>query len=425
MEYIQNLLKDKKIALFVTGSIAIYKSLELIRLFTKSGAKVRVVMSDNAMKFITPLSFEALSRNVVLNSNTESWTNENNHIDIGKWADIGVIAPCSANTINSIAGGSANTILLSSILAFDKKIIVAMSANTKMLENNKTKSSIKLLQLSNYIFVHPVSKTLICNDFGSGAMADVKDIFLFCARELLREEYFSDRKAVVTGGGTIESIDDVRYISNFSSGKMGYYMSLALFLKGVDVCYIHTTNMQISIFHSIKVSSSLEMKKFIDESVKFAKLPIIVKPSLDNDIKEPQSISKTPILFMSSAVSDYIPKFPQIGKIKKKILGDEYDLSLVRNIDILDSIDKENIYVVGFKAEMDAKNAMHNAKSMLKDKNLSGVILNVLKDKTSFGSENIEFDFVLKDKIINLDRKHKLLNALEILDNISKNELIA
>ena len=206
------LLKNKNILVGVTGSIAIYKSLELIREFVKNGANVRVVMSDSAKKFITPLTFEALTREKVLDESSESWANDNNHIEIGKWADVFVLSPATANTINKLNHGIADNLLLQTALAYKKMIILAPSANTNMISHNSTKASLKMLKLINYKVVEPVEKVLACGDEGVGALAEVKDIYYATARELLKEEFWINRKVVVSGGGTIEKIDDVRYI---------------------------------------------------------------------------------------------------------------------------------------------------------------------------------------------------------------------
>ncbi|NPA73700.1 MAG: bifunctional phosphopantothenoylcysteine decarboxylase/phosphopantothenate--cysteine ligase CoaBC, partial [Epsilonproteobacteria bacterium] len=180
-----NLLKDKNIVVGVTGSIAIYKALELIRLFIKSSANVKVVMSESAKEFITPLTFETVSQNIVLHKDTESWANDNNHIGISKWADIFVIAPATANTINKIGAGIADNLLLDSVLAYDKTLVIAPSANTKMYLNPNTTSNLKKLKVFGHIIVEPQNKLLACNDEGVGALAEPLEIFYQTARELL------------------------------------------------------------------------------------------------------------------------------------------------------------------------------------------------------------------------------------------------
>jgi len=203
------LLENKKILLAVTGSIAVYKSLELVRLFTKAGAEVRVVMSDAAKKFVTPLSFETLSGHKVLDDTNECWASDFNHIKITQWADVMVIAPATANTIAKLANAIADTILLQCALAFDGAKIYAPSANTKMLHNPITQANLKMLGIANYTMVETQTKELACKTTGDGAMADVLDIFYTTARELLVDDFYKDRRVIVTGGGTIEKIDEV------------------------------------------------------------------------------------------------------------------------------------------------------------------------------------------------------------------------
>ena len=234
------ILKGKKILLGVTGSIAAYKACDVAREFIKAGASVKVVMSEASKRFVSPLTFEALTRESVLHEGTESWANELNHIDITKWADVFVIAPASANTINKLSKGIADNLLLQCALAFDKPILIAPAANTKMLENHQTKNSIKMLEVSDMTIIKSQNKLLACGDEGNGALADPKEIYYQTLKVLLKDDFWSERRVVVTSGGTIEKIDDVRFISNFSSGKMGHAIATALYLLGADVCLITT-----------------------------------------------------------------------------------------------------------------------------------------------------------------------------------------
>ncbi|MBU1643494.1 bifunctional phosphopantothenoylcysteine decarboxylase/phosphopantothenate--cysteine ligase CoaBC, partial [bacterium] len=254
----ENLLAGKKVLLGVTGSIAAYKSLELVRLFVKAGAEVKVVMTDAAKKFVTPLSFEALSRNRVLDEASESWAEEHNHIKTTQWADLFVIAPCTANTVAKLANAIADNMLLQCALAFAGTKLIAPSANTNMLQNPIIQGSLKMLQVADYEVIDTQVKELACQTTGDGAMAEPLDIFWYSARTLLKESFWQERMVMVTGGGTIEKIDDVRYLSNFSSGKMASALATALFLKGADVNLIATRfapNLPKNI-HTIKVTSS-------------------------------------------------------------------------------------------------------------------------------------------------------------------------
>jgi phosphopantothenoylcysteine decarboxylase/phosphopantothenate--cysteine ligase len=413
-----NLLKNKNILLGVTGSIAIYKSLELIRLFIKAGANVKVVMSESSKKFITPLTFEALSSNKVLDDTNEDWSNDHNHIKITQWADLFVIAPATANTIAKLANAIADNILLQCVLAYPNKKLIAPSANTNMLENPMTKANLKMLGIANYEIIDTQVKELACKTVGDGAMAEPQEIFWQSAKALLKDDFWSDRRVIVTGGGTIEKIDDVRYISNFSSGKMASSLSTALYCKGADVNLIATKfeNNIPQDLYTIKVDNSAQMLEYLTDSIRIAKKGKLSKASLMSN-EQIKLIQKKPYLFMAAAVSDYIPSFPQDGKLKKDTLGDEWNLKLKQAIDILDSIDKTDICTIGFKAEMDSKNAMQNASKMIDSKNLDGVCLNILKDSSSFGSDTNEIDFITPSSVEKLQSKDKLSISFDILNH--------
>ena len=414
------LLKNKKILVAVTGSIAIYKALDLIRLYIKAGAIVKVIMTEGAKKFINPITFEAISQNKVLCEESENWdkSQDYNHIDIGKWSDILVIAPASANTINAIANGLGNNLLLQTALAYPRMKLIAPAANTNMLKNPITQASLKMLKLCNYEIVSSQTKELVCKDVGDGAMADPVDIFDATCKELLKDEYWINRRVVLSGGGTLEKIDDVRYLSNFSSGKMASSLAKALYYKGADVCLVSTRgyeNLPKDI-HLIKVQSSNEMYEYLVDSIRVAKKGVLTKPTL-MDSSTPSLIMKRPFLFMVAAVSDYVPAFPQDGKLKKELIGTLWNLELKQNMDILKSLDKEGIITIGFKAEMDETTALNSATRMLENKNLDGVCLNILNEENSFGSVNNNIELILKNNSYEF-KGAKLDISLEILEKL-------
>jgi len=411
-----DLLKNKKILLGVTGSIAIYKSLELVRLFVKAGAEVKVVMSESAKKFITPLTFETLTSNKVLDDTNESWAEGHNHIQTTQWADLFVIAPATANTIGKLANGIADTMLLQCALAFAHLKILAPSANTNMIHHPITQANLKMLAIANYDIVETQKKELACKTEGDGAMAEPINIFWQSARALLREDFWHERMVIVTGGGTVEKIDEVRYLSNFSSGKMASSLAVALYCKGADVNLIATkfaTQLPKKI-HTIAVTNTQEMFEYLSASIRIAKKGKLSKATLIND-EHIHLIQKKPYLFMAAAVSDYIPEFTQSGKLKKESLGEKFDLSLKKNIDILSAIDKEGIVTVGFKAEINEFHAIANASEMLRAKNLDAVCLNLLKDSSDFGSDTNMIEFITSEQVEPIAHASKLEVSFGIL----------
>ena len=398
------ILKDKKILIGVTGSIAIYKTLDLIRIYIKSGAVVRVLMSESAKKFINPITFEAISQNKVLDENSENWdkNSDYNHIDIAKWADILVIAPASANTINKISCGIADNLLLQTVLACKKKIIIAPAANTNMIENPITIQSINNLKNLGFEVLQTQTKELICKDVGNGAMLEPIDIFQITCKELLKTSYWENRRVVLSGGGTVEKIDDVRYISNFSSGKMASNLATALYYLGADVSLVITRGYE-------NIPKDIDLQIVDSSQTMFLAL---------QDKLALKSLKKS-FLFMVAAISDYIPKESFSGKLKKEQLGETWSLELAKNIDILATLNKSEIFAIGFKAEMDKKEAKTNAQNMLKNKNLDAVCLNILDENNSFGSQNNNIELILKDKSFDFSGD-KLDISLEILNRFEK-----
>ncbi|HEX5329356.1 bifunctional phosphopantothenoylcysteine decarboxylase/phosphopantothenate--cysteine ligase CoaBC [Sulfuricurvum sp.] len=422
MEIPSNLLAGKKILLGVTGSIAAYKSLELLRLYIKAGAEVRVVMTPSAKKFVAPLSFEALSRNRVLDDTNESWAGDDfNHIKMAQWADLVVIAPVTANTIAKLANGIADTILTQCALAYPGIKLIAPSANTNMIQNPMIQASQKMLAIANYEIIETQTKELACQVVGDGAMAEPLEIFWRSARELLKNEFWNNRRVIVTGGGTIEKLDDVRTISNRSSGKMASALATALFVRGADVNLIATrfeSNLPTSI-HTIDVESSEEMGEYLTDSIRIAKKGKLSKASLIHD--EPIAlIQKEPFLFMAAAVSDYIPTHPQSGKLKKEMLGESWTISMKQNIDLLATCNKEGIKTVAFKAETDPAVATQNAKNLLVNKGANAVCLNIIDESNPFGSDTNRIDFITADTTIALPTCDKLTLSLKLLDEAER-----
>lgn len=421
MQIPTNLLSGKKILLGVTGSIAAYKSLELLRLYIKAGADVRVIMTPAAKKFVAPLSFEALSRNKVLDDTNESWADDFNHIKMALWADLFVIAPVTANTIAKLANGIADTILTQCALAYPGMKLIAPSANTNMIHNPMIQASQKMLAIANYEIIATQTKELACQVTGDGAMAEPLEIFWHSARNLLQSDFWTDRRVIVTGGGTIEKLDDVRTISNRSSGKMASALATALFLRGADVNLIATRfegDLPASI-HTIDVESSDEMGEYLTDSIRIAKKGKLSKPSLIHD--EPIAlIQKEPYLFMAAAVSDYVPVHPQNGKLKKEMLGEHWNIAMKQNVDLLASCSKEGIKTIAFKAETDPSVATQNAQNLLERKGVNAVCLNIINEGNPFGSDSNRIDFITAEGSVALPTNDKLTLSLQLLDEAAR-----
>lgn len=416
------LLTNKNILVAATGSIAVYKTLELIRLYVKAGANVKVILSQSAKLFVTPLAFETISQNNILDDTNQNWNKNSidNHIAIGKWADIFVIAPATANTINKLAHGISDNILLETAIAYPRIKLLCPAANTNMINNPITKASLKALQLSNFKIIQSQVKELACRDVGNGAMADIEDIYHATLKELLSDGYWLDRKIVITGGGTIENIDDVRYLSNFSSGKMAANLATALYYKGADVCLIATQHLDIpKEIHTINISNTNEMFEYVQNSIKIAKKGKMSSATLMNN-SELELVQKKPYFFSVAAVSDYIPSFPQTGKLKKNDIGETWQLELKKNIDILDSVNKKGIYTIGFKAELDSVVANKNATDMLKNKKLDAVCLNIIDKENNFGSNTNKIDLITQNSTINLKKDTKLNISFNILEQLKE-----
>jgi len=413
-------LAGKSVLLGVTGSISAYKACDLARLFVKSGAEVHVVMTVSAERFVSALTFEALTRNPVLTESSESWASDVNHIDMGKKCDVFIIAPATANTLNKLSKGIADNILTQTVLAFKGEMLVAPAANTQMLANHYTTGSLKMLGVNDYTIIKPQEKVLACGDLGNGALAEPSNIFFETAKALLKEEFWEDRRIVVTGGGTREKIDEVRYISNFSSGNMAKALCLSLYLRGADVCYITTMGNEglPSDIYTIDVEDAAELLDYTKDAIRVSKKGKMSKPSMN--ATDRHIIQKEPYLFMVAAVADFTPKFPQEGKLKKSMIGEAWNIELKQTTDILSSLDKTDIKTIAFKAEMDSVEGLNNAVNLLTQKHVDAVCYNLLADAKSFGGNENEITFITSNSQTPLGRTDKLTLSGKILDEAQK-----
>ena len=402
-------LKDAKITLCVSSSISFYKAFEILSLLRRANAKVRVAMSEQTLKFCSPLAFEALSGECVLVGDNKPLA----HIEYAK-CDLMIIAPATANTINKIALGIADNAMLSCILACRAPKLIAPAANTAMLENPATQNSLKVLKERGFVVVSSCEKTLACGDVGKGALASPKDIVLSAARMLGTNSRISSinsristknsriSKVIITAGACYEMIDDVRAITNLSSGKMGLALAFAYYLRGFDVTLISSAQ---------NLPKSMENLEFLS-----------FKSSADLlEILKNKKLAKDDLLVMAAAISDYIPAKKAKGKIKKS--GANLNLELKENIDILSSLKELKCKKIGFKMEMDEQSALSSAKNMLENKALDAVCLNVLKAQNYFGSEQNEVLFITKNsqKMLKMASKHEIAaQIVGLSENLSE-----
>ena len=366
------MLKNKKILLAVCGSIAFYKAFEILSLLKKQGADVYVALSDGALEFCSVSGFEALSEHKILSSQTQNWQDGVNHIAYSKM-DLVLIAPASVNTINKLTAGICDNVFMQTLIAASHvPLVVAPAANNNMIEHFATQNSLEILKKNGALVVEPVLKTLACGDVGKGALAS-PEVIVEAAIKRLSKPLFAGKKVVITGGATTEKIDDVRAITNFSSGKMARALARAFYYAGAEVKLLASFETVNEPFLSLKFSSSSELLELCKSECEEANL-----------------------LVMCAAVSDFVPTKID-GKIKKENVGESLNLDLKRNVDILQSLKELKCKKIGFKLEISNESALKNARSMLEKKALDAVCLNILGEQNGFASEQNEVNFITKD----------------------------
>ncbi|GAA8326839.1 bifunctional phosphopantothenoylcysteine decarboxylase/phosphopantothenate--cysteine ligase CoaBC [Helicobacter pylori] len=417
--YPLRLLENKRVLLLVSGSIAAYKSLELVRLLFKSGASIQVVMSKGAKKFIKPLSFEALSHHKVLHDRNEKWyyNHQNklhhNHIACATNADLLIFAPLSANSLSKIAHALADNIISATFLACTSPKILAPSMNTNMLNSPITQSNLKRLKDTNHIILDTQNALLACDTKGDGAMAEPLEILFKATQTLLKDAYFENREVIIMGGASVEKIDSVRVISNLSSGIQASTLALALYFKGAKITLIASsfpTPLPKEIA-SVLVSDTASYEN-----------------ALNNAAKNLQKHALKPLLFNLAAISDYVPKISFNHKLKKSEIGQTLNVECVQNKDLLASVNPNQFVKIGFKAEDDQQNAIKNAQNLLKPsqdngKDCSVVALNLIKDSRPFGSLENELWLFSHKKTQKIPSMNKLEASFKILDFIKDNAL--
>lgn len=395
-------MNNKKcVCVGVTGGIAAYKALEVVSKLKKHDLDVNVIMTNSATKFVTPLSFQSLSQNMVVTDMfAEPKAFEIQHISLAKKADIFLVVPATANIIGKVANGIADDMLSTTIMATKAKVIFAPAMNTNMYQNKIVQENIKKLKAYGYYFVQPDSGRLACGDVGEGKLADV-DIIVSKVLEVIDKleinKDLAGKKVLISAGPTIAPIDPVRYITNRSSGKMGYAIAEEAAARGADVILVSgPTNLEKPDgVKAIDVLTNEEMKNAI----------------LDN-------FTNSDIVIKAAAVTDYKIKNYSNEKIKKT--EGDLNLSFVRDNDILKILGekKTNQILVGFAAE--SSNVVENAKRKIKGKNLDYIVANdITSADTGFGSDNNKVIIISKDgEEIYLDKMSKREVASRIFDII-------
>lgn len=356
-------LEGKKILLGISGGIAAYKTCELVRLFKKNGAEVRVVMTPSAVNFVSPLTLSTLSGNeVIINmfpeqnpNNTEKVEVKTWHIYTGMWADIFILAPATANTIAKLVMGITDNFLTATVLASRCPVVIVPSMDEDMYKHEVTSNNIKKLKEYGYFVMEPESGELASGLYGVGRMPEPTAIFEY-ARDFLNRNYkdLEGKKVLVTAGPTYEPIDRVRFIGNYSSGKMGFQIARAASLRGAEVILVSGPSLLDTPrnVHRIDVNTAEEMYNAVKDNYRI------------NDF-----------IIMSAAVSDYKPISVQKGKIKKETLNNLV-IETERTCDILEFLgkNKNQFKLIGFALEID--NEIENAKKKITEKNLDMIVMN-------------------------------------------------
>lgn len=396
MKTLGDVMQNKKIVLYVTGSIAAYKSVYLLRLFQKQGADVKVVMTPFAEKFVSQLTFASLAKCPVYSeSNFTNHGETIDHIELAKWADISVVAPASADFIAKMANGIADNFALTTLLATDTPKYVVPAMNDVMWNNFATRKNIETLEQNGIKILNPEYGRLAEGYKAKGRMIEpekiVQTIYASDNPKLL-----SGKNVLITAGGTIEDIDPVRYISNRSTGKMGYALADVAVKQGANVTLI-SANCHLQVpenINFIKVKTSDELKNSI-----LTKLP------------------KNDVLIMAAAVSDFKPVHVAKQKIKKSDDSNELVLHLQKTDDILKLVadqKKANQVIIGFAAE--TNDVKRNAKLKLEKKHLDLIVLNdVSNQKIGFGSDDNQVTIMNKNGILKqtgIESKEKIAKTI-------------
>ncbi len=392
------MFENKSIIIGVSGGIAAYKTAYLVSALSKTEADVNVIMTENACEFISPLVFETLTGNkCYVDTFDRNFKFDVEHISLAKKADIFMIAPATANVIAKIANGIADDMLTTTFLASKCKKIVSPAMNTAMFENQITQDNIAKLKKYGIGVVEPQNGLLACGDTGAGKMPEPDFLFDVIEREIAREKDMLGKKVLVTAGATMESLDPVRFLTNHSSGKMGFAIAKEAMLRGAEVTVV-------------KANTTAEIPNFVK----------IVEVSSAKDMFDAVTAlsDQQDIIVKAAAVADYTPESYVDSKIKKK--DGDLSIPLKRTMDILKYLGenkKEGQFLCGFSMETD--NMLENSKAKLSKKNADMIVANNLKDAGSgFKTDTNAVTLITRNGHRSLELKSKAEVAKEIFDEI-------
>ena len=393
-------MHGKHVILGVTGGIAAYKAAYLVRSLVKAGAEVKVIMTENAKKFVAPLTFSTLSGNPVY---TEFFNPENgewhSHVKLGVWADLFIVAPATANTLAKMAHGIADNLLTTTYLSARCRTLVVPAMDLDMYAAAATQDNLETLRRRGVIVMDPASGFLASGLEGKGRMPEPDDILSFASNVLTRQQDLAGKKILITAGPTYENIDPVRFIGNYSTGKMGYAIADECAQRGADVTVvsgpvsIEPHNKQVKVVNVRSASDMFNAAESLFES--------------------------SDITVLSAAVADFTPVSKADSKIKRE--KDNLTLELRPTVDIAASLGKRkrsNQMLVGFALETD--NEELNAKSKLERKNFDFIVLNSMRNPgTCFGSDNNQIKIIDRNNIVSYPFKSKTEVAKDIVDKIA------
>ncbi len=394
------MLKGKHIVLAITGSIAAYKIANLASMLVKEKCKVTVLMTQNAVNFINPITFETLTGNkCLIDTFDRNFQYSVEHVSLAKETDVVLVAPASANVIGKMAHGIADDMLTTTILACECKKIVAPAMNTHMYHNPIVQDNLKILEKYGMEVIKPDYGYLACGDTGDGKMPSEETLFAYIQREVGREKDFAGKRVLVTAGPTQESLDPVRYITNHSTGKMGYALAKAAMLRGAKVTLVSgPVSISKPLFvEGVDVVSAKDMYQAVMERA-----------------------DEQDIFIMAAAVADYKPKEQAAQKMKKS--EEELSLPLCRTQDILQALGdrrKENQFICGFS--METENLIENSRAKLIKKKADMIAANSLNAKDAgFGTDTNRITLITRKEKEELPLLSKEEAAHAILDRIVK-----